>query len=244
MGKREEKIKTEFVSLASHQLRTPLSAIAWYAEELLAGDAGKLTPRQRHYLSDIYESNRRMIALVDALLSTSRLELGTFPIKPGKVCLPEITKKVLVELKSLTRKKNLVFREIGAANIPAISADENLIEIILQNLLSNAVKYSQPGGQVEIEYRLVKKGELIGGRKIVRPSLLVRVRDQGLGIPKTQQHEIFTKLFRADNARELAIEGVGLGLYLAKSIINQSHGQIWFESEVGKGTTFYFTLPR
>jgi PAS domain S-box-containing protein len=240
--KEVDRAKTEFVSLASHQLRTPLSAINWYTEMLLDGDAGKINKEQRHYLEEIYHGNKRMVDLVNALLNTSRIDLGTFAVEPKIVNVIDISKMVLLELQPQIAQKKIHLTENYSPEIPVMKADPKLLKIIFQNLLSNAVKYTPDEGNVSINvdvtYHTIYRS--LGKQK---DGILVTVTDTGYGIPKEQQGKIFTKLFRADNVREKDTEGTGLGLYIVRSIVNQAGGKIWFTSEENKGTTFFVQLP-
>lgn len=229
--KQVDKAKTEFVSLASHQLRTPLSAIGWYAEMLLDGDAGKINKEQKLYLEEIYRGNQRMVELVNALLNTSRLELGTFIIEPQETDLKFLAEDVIKEQQPSISAKKLLFKSSFAKNLPKIKVDPKLTRIVFQNLLSNAVKYTPEGGRVELSLNLEKT------------AISLSVKDTGYGIPKAQQDKIFEKLFRADNVKALDTEGTGLGLYLVKSIIEKSGGRISFESEEGRGTIFEVKIP-
>ncbi len=226
-----DKEKTEFVSLASHQLRTPLSTINWYTEMLLAGDAGKLTANQKKYLEEIYAGNQRMVELVNSLLNVSRLELGTFTIDPEPTNVIELAKAVIKEQEpGITSRKLYVETNFGK-DVPEIYADPKLLRMVIQNLLSNAVKYTPEEGHilVSVEHR--------------DKEILIKVSDSGWGIPKDEASKIFTKLFRASNVKEQDTEGTGLGLYIVKSIVEESGGTIRFESEEHKGTTFFVTLP-
>lgn len=238
-----DKAKTEFVSLASHQLRTPLSSINWYTEMLLAGDAGKINEEQEKYLKEVYAGNKRMVELVNALLNVSRLDLGTFIIEPEPTDVIEMAKSLLSELTPTIKEKALKVKENYDKDIPRFNADSKLLRIVFQNLLSNAVKYTLPKGDVGIQINILKKGAAVDGKKLNQDSLTIVVSDSGMGIPSNQKDKIFSKLFRADNARESEAEGTGLGLYIVKSIVDQSGGEIWFESEEKKGTTFYVTFP-
>jgi PAS domain S-box-containing protein len=211
-----DKAKTEFVSLASHQLRTPLSAINWYAEMLLSGDAGKLNKDQESFIKEIYIGNQRMVELVNALLNVSRIELGTLAIDPKTVDFKEISRNVIKELKGEIETKKIKVKESYSRGLPKIKADPNLSRIILQNIITNAVKYTPEKGTVSV---LLKKDE---------ENLIIQISDTGYGIPKDQQDKIFQKLFRADNVREKDTGGTGLGLYLVKSILEQSGGKVWF----------------
>ncbi|QQG52596.1 MAG: PAS domain S-box protein [Candidatus Falkowbacteria bacterium] len=226
-----DQAKTEFVSLASHQLRTPLSSVNWYAEMLLAGDGGALKPEQKTFVEEIYAGNQRMVELVNALLNVSRLELGTFAVEPEPINVIETADSVIKELQPIILKKKLKINFNYLKDIPIIQADPKLLRIVLQNLMSNAVKYTPDQGSVSLE---------IGKN---RKDLLITVADTGYGIPKKDQPRIFEKLFRAQNVREKDTEGTGLGLYIIKSIIEQAGGIISFKSKENKGTTFYLNIP-
>jgi two-component system sensor histidine kinase VicK len=223
--------KNEFVSLASHQLRTPLTAINWYLEMLSSGDAGKINNEQKKYIKEIYNGSKRMVALVNALLNTSRIDLGTFAIEPELVDFKDIAESILLELAPDVTRKKMKIEKYYDKNLPKIKADPKLIRIIFQNLLSNAVKYTQEGGKIELKIDKDKK------------NINIEVSDNGYGIPAKQQEKIFSKLFRADNAREKETDGTGLGLYIIKSILEKTDGKIWFKSKENKGTSFYVTIP-
>lgn len=228
-----DRAKTEFVSLASHQLRTPLTAINWYAEMLLSGDAGTLTEDQKKYLEEIYNGNQRMVDLINSLLNVSRLELGTFSVYPEDMDIVSIAKDVVKETEPQVFKKRIDLREEYASGIPIIKSDPKLVRIVIQNLLSNAVKYTPEEGRVDLSIAYNEK----------QKDIIIKVTDTGYGIPKNQQDKIFTKLFRADNARTMEVEGTGLGLYIVKAIVDYSDGDINFDSVENKGTTFNVRLP-
>ncbi|HEY4496709.1 MAG TPA: ATP-binding protein [Candidatus Paceibacterota bacterium] len=236
-----DKVKTEFVSLASHQLRTPLSAVKWYSEMLLAGDAGEITETQKRYLDEVYNSNERMIELVGALLDVSRLELGTFSVEPENILITDIAEDLIKENEHLIDKKNIKFKTDFDKDLAPAMLDKKLIGIIIQNLLSNALKYTPNGGSVSLDIKLVA----IVNKKIEKgkDQILIKVSDSGYGIPKSQQSKIFTKLFRADNVRSKDTEGTGLGLYIVKSILETAGGDIWFDSVENEGSTFYVIIP-
>jgi len=226
-----DKAKTEFVSLASHQLRTPLSSINWYTEMLISGDAGKINKIQKEYLQEVYTGSKRMVDLVNALLNVSRIELGTFAVDPEPIKVVEIGKSVLNELEPTIKEKKVKIIKKFSENIPVIQADPKLLRIVFQNLLSNAIKYTPGNGTVILDISKDKK------------FILCKIKDTGMGIPKKQQKDIFTKLFRADNVRATDTEGTGLGLYIVKAIIDHSGGKIWFSSEKNKGTAFNVKIP-
>ncbi|MES2314973.1 MAG: ATP-binding protein [Patescibacteria group bacterium] len=227
-----DKAKTEFVSLASHQLRTPLSTVNWYSEMLLSGDAGKVTSTQKKYLEEIYRGNQRMVELVNTLLDVSRIELGTLVVESKPTNIIKLIESVIDEQKPQILEKMIAFTSSFQKTIPLMKADQKLLRMVVQNILSNAIKYTPDKGKVNISLTLDET-----------KTILLKISDSGYGIPKNQQHKIFTKLFRADNVIGKDTEGTGLGLYIAKSIVEQGGGKIWFTSDENKGSTFYVTLP-
>lgn len=229
--KRIDRAKSEFVSLASHQLRTPLSAINWYSEMLLDRDSGPINDKQKDYLEEIYHSSKRMSNLVGELLNVSRIELGTFAIQPEPTDIVAIASSVIDEISHGTagQKKKIV--EDYDKNMGLINLDHDLMRIILQNLLSNSVKYTSDGGIITLA---IKKS---GSR------MFISVTDNGYGIPISQQPRIFERFFRADNVRDKDTDGTGLGLYMVKEIVERSGGKIWFTSQENKETAFYISIP-
>lgn len=232
-----DKAKSEFVSIASHQLRTPLTGIKWFIELLMKGKAGKFNKKQLDFLQQIFISNERMIALVNDLLNVSRLEVGAFTIEPKDIDLAVTIEAITKELAPLAKGKKIQISKNFDKNIETYHADPKLLEIIFQNLLSNAIKYTPQNGKISIKLEKTKT------------DILFSISDTGIGIPKNQHSQVFTKLFRADNVKQTSAAGTGLGLYIAKTIIENSNGKIWFKSPIFeneqnyKGTAFYFTLP-
>jgi PAS domain S-box-containing protein len=232
-----DKAKSEFVSIASHQLGTPLTGIKWFIELLVKEKAGKLNKKQFEFLQQIFDINERMISLVNDLLNVSRLELGTFVIEPKDTNLAEIADSSLNELTPQIKEKKIKISKKISDSIGVYRGDPKLLRIIFQNLFSNAIKYTPKGGKVSISLKKTKT------------DIFCSISDTGIGIPKKQHNRIFTKLFRADNVAKIGVKGTGLGLYIAKTILENSGGKIWFESNTavkGKkrtGTIFYFTLP-
>jgi PAS domain S-box-containing protein len=230
-----DRAKTEFVSLASHQLRTPLSAINWYAEMLLNGDFGELNTDQKKQVIEIFQGNQRMVELVNSLLDVSRLDLGKLVNQPTPTAMDELAESVHKELLTSINQKSLSVTMDIADKLQPVIADPKLLRMIVQNLLSNAVKYTPEKGTVTFS---LKPDDSRG-----QPQLLMTIADSGYGIPKAQQSKIFSKLFRADNVRALDVEGTGLGLYIVKQVVEKLGGSIRFESEEGKGTTFFVMIP-
>jgi len=227
-----DKMKSEFVSIASHQLRTPLTGIKWLVELLLMGHIpGKLNQEQKKTLNHVYESNERMIKLVNDLLDVSHIETGTkFDINLKQIDLTPIIKSIIKDEADLIKNREIKI----SLKIPKQwmwKADENKIRQVMQNLTDNAIKYSKIGGSIEI------------GSDDNEKEVIFYVKDSGVGVPQNQQEKIFEKFFRADNVVNKKEKGTGLGLYIARAIARAHKGNLWFESEENKGSTFYFSLP-
>mgnify|MGYP001121926293 CR=1 FL=1 len=231
--RRVERLKSEFVTVAAHQLRTPLSAIKWTLKMFLEGDLGQLTPNQLNFIEKLYQSNERMIELVNDLLNVARIEEGRQITELVPASLESLCQEVIDSFKYLLDKKNIVFGFLlPAEKLPLVKVDRESIKLVIHNLLDNAIKYTPVGGQITIS--LTKKNDEF---------LEFQIKDTGFGIPKDQQHRIFSRFFRGANIIKLETEGTGLGLFIVKNIVEAHGGRVWFESEEGKGTTFYFTLP-
>lgn len=226
-----DKAKTEFISLASHQLRTPLSTINWYTESLLSGENGTISDNQKTFLEEIYSAGQRMVTLVNSLLNVSRIELGTFVIEPVETDLLKFLQSEVAGLSVQAKLKNIQIIFSPQSDHPTIPIDVKLMQMVIQNLISNAIKYSPD--QTIIDISITNHDETV----------TIAIVDHGIGIPLHEQNKIFTKLYRAGNAKAKISDGNGLGLYLAKMIMDQSGGSLRFESVEGTGTTFYIDLP-
>ena len=233
--KQIDNMKTEFVSVASHQLRTPLTAIKLFTEMLMNEQVGKLKKEQKDYLDNIYQSTDRMVRLVNDLLNVSRIESGRLSIVPEPVFMEDFISTIMSEAQPLAQAKKCKIKFLKPKKkLAEISIDKNLVRQVIHNLITNAIKYSrEKGGFTELELSEYNKN-----------NILIKVSDNGIGIPHELQDRMFQKFFRADNAVKTETEGTGLGLYVAKMIVETSGGKIWFESEESKGTTFYVTLPK
>lgn len=226
-----ERVKTEFISLASHQLRTPLSAVKWFGKMLISGDAGDLNPMQKEYVEKIYESNEREIRLVNSLLNVSKIESGKILIEPRLTDLTKLVSSVITDFKLEVEELGKKLTAVIDKKIPKIYIDEDQIRHVYANLISNAVRYTKKRGKIVVKVYLSKR------------SVMTEVKDNGIGIPKGEQKRVFEKFFRANNALKMETDGTGLGLFLSKIIVESSGGKMGFRSREGKGSTFWFTLP-
>ena len=225
------KMKSEFISVASHQLRTPLSAMKWEIELLLSKLKEGLNARQLEMIDKMSRSNERMIRLVNDLLDVVRLEQGRLALLRENLKLAEVIKEVIDDVTPLAKANNIKIKLIASDRPFEIEGDKKRIKMAVENLVSNAVKYSVNGGNVEIKIETEKDYQLVS------------IKDDGVGIPEKQQDHVFEKFFRSDNVIRYQTDGTGLGLYIAKNIVEQSGGKIWFKSKENVGSVFYFSLP-
>ena len=224
-------MKTAFVSTVSHELRTPLTSIKGFISTLLADAEGYYDLQtQREFYQIIDTECDRLTRLISDLLNVSRIEAGrALDLNPKPVDLPSLIEKVITVQKSYTDRHTLKV-EIGP-DLPTIIADEDKIDQILTNLTNNAIKYSPQGGDIVVSAKMNSNG------------VVMSVTDHGLGIPKDHLPKIFERFHRVDNRDTRAVGGTGLGLYLVKHLVEAHGGKIWVESEVGKGSSFIFSLP-
>lgn len=228
-----DRMKSEFISLASHQLRTPLSAIKTYTHMLSDGYMGELNDSQRKALATIVGASNRMNELISTLLNITRIESGTIAVSKKQQSINQLIDEVMPELELMAAGKNIALKVIrrGSGNT-SIRTDGLIVKEVVTNLVSNAIKYTPESGTVDI---------------IVRPQryhVMVEVHDSGWGIPVQAQDQVFTKFFRAPNIVKQETTGTGLGLYMVKGLLDTLGGDIWFKSTENKGTSFFFTLPR
>lgn len=225
-------IKSEFVSIAAHQLRTPLSGIKWSLHSLIAGDEGKLNERQYKVVDGAAKATDRLIYIVNDLLDVARLEERRYALNIQKQSIVYVIKKVVNHFQEAAKDKGIeVSFRVDAAKIPQLDFDEEKMIMVLDNLIDNAIKYTLPGGKVTIEASAKDR------------NVIVSVKDTGIGIPQEQQHRVFSKFFRGRNAQLYQTTGTGLGLSMAKGIMEMHGGTISFISKEDKGSTFYFSLP-
>jgi PAS domain S-box-containing protein len=228
-----DRMKSDFISLASHQLRTPLSAIKTYSHMLVDGYMGPLTDPQKKSLRTIVSAANRMNELISTLLNITRVESGNVTVTPKKVAVDRLAEEVVKEHSLAASDKEIELKiVVSSKSSPELYTDMLLFKEVLSNLVSNGIKYTPDGGVVTITI------------KNRRYDVQVAVMDTGMGIPKYSQEHIFTKFFRAHNVVRQETSGTGLGLYLVKGLMDALGGKIWFESTENKGTTFYVTLSK
>jgi len=225
------RLKSEFVSIVSHQLRAPLSNLRWSIELLMSGRLGTIEEPQLEYFRILRENIGRMGELVKDLLIVSRIEQGRLPFQKMETSLTESVQGLISNLEPFARASNVKIKLEAEGNLPEILTDPSQLKLIIENLLDNAIRYIKDKGEVEIKLRKRKN------------EVYFEVKDSGVGIPNQDQKYIFQKFFRAQNILRYQTQGTGLGLYIAKSIIDRAGGKMGFKSKEGKGTTFWFTLP-
>ncbi|MDO8507221.1 MAG: ATP-binding protein [bacterium] len=225
-----DKAKDEFISMASHQLRTPLTAIKGYLSMLLEGDAGEIKVGQYEFVQEAYYGATRMVSLINDLLNVSRMETGRFFLEIKEFDLTKTVEEEIKQLEKVARDKGikLVYQKHGHVSL---CADEMKVRQVVMNFVDNAIYYTLDG---KVVVNLYDEGK----------NVRFEVTDNGIGVPKEQQKNLFTKFFRAENARSTRPDGTGLGLFMAKKVIEEHHGEVIFHSVEGKGSTFGFRLPK
>ena len=222
--------KTEFVTLASHQLRTPIAATRWNFE-LLESLHTTRTPEQEKYYGKMKSNIERLASLVNDFLQVSKLELGTFATDPHRINVSEFIKGCAEEFDSGVKEKDINLETSFDPEDLESDFDPRLLRIVVTNLLSNAIKYTPKKGAVKVSY------ELRDNR------IYLQVSDTGIGVPIDEIDKLFSRFYRASNAQTQHVEGTGLGLYIAKQAVAKMGGTIKVESELGKGTAFHISLP-
>ena len=226
-----EQTKDNFLSTAAHQLRTPLGSIRWNLEMLLSGDIGELPNNIQEIIQQVYESDQRLIELVNDLLNVSRIDQGRLTNTPKSTVVADIVQSVIKELHPEIQKRSLSVNLNLDTNLSSVIVDPKLFYEVVTNLVANAIKYNKKDGIVNI--KTYQKDDY----------LYIEISDTGIGIRAKDQSQLFSKFFRAENAVRSETEGTGLGLFVAKSYIESWGGQIKFVSEENKGSTFIIILP-
>lgn len=227
-----DETKDEFISMASHQLRTPLTSVKGYLSMVLEGDAGKLKPQQEALLKQSFLSSQRMVNLIADLLNLSRLNTGKFVIDAAATDLREVVDAEIAQLQEAARAKGIEMKYERPKEFPTLMLDENKIHQVVMNFMDNAIYYTQSEGSIEVSLTETPT------------AIEYRVKDTGIGVPRQMQKHLFSKFYRADNARRMRPDGTGLGIYMAKKVIVAQGGSIIFESEEGKGSTFGFRFSK
>lgn len=226
-----DEAKDEFISMASHQLRTPLTSIKGYLSMVLEGDAGKLNTMQRKLLEEAFASSERMVYLIGDFLNVSRLQTGKFILERRPMDLARLVLEEVEHLRAAADPRKLTLKYESPENFPLLELDTNKIRQVIMNFIDNSIFYSPEGSTITIS--LVSKNKQI----------VFQVKDAGIGVPKAEQHKLFTKFYRASNAKKVRPDGTGIGLFMAKKVIVAHGGSLIFESREGVGSTFGFILP-
>jgi signal transduction histidine kinase len=229
--KQLDEVKDEFLGMASHQLRTPLTSVKGFISMVLDGDVGPLTDQQRKVLEQAFESSQRMVFLIGDFLNVSRIQSGKFVIDKVPFDIVKLVHEEVNQLRDSAKARGLEFVYHPPSHMPEVYADRDKLRQVMMNFMDNALYYSPGGGKVTI--RLYKDAT----------GIVFKVSDTGIGVPKEEQEKLFTKFFRAKNAQQQRPDGTGIGLYMAKKVIVGHEGSLIFESKEGKGSTFGFHLP-
>lgn len=222
--------KSEFVSIVSHQLRSPLTAIRWQMELLLKSEK---EPKAKEYLETINENNNRMIKLVNDLLEVNRIDNNLLVLQPKNFSLVEITEREVANYNLFAQASNVSVSFKPDTSLPTVFADEMRIRWVIENLIDNAIRYSKPRTAISIAITSSLKGRF----------LLWSITNHGVDISRQDERRLFQKFFRAESSVKFRTEGSGLGLFVAKSVVEASGGNIGFRREQDGSTTFWFTLP-
>jgi signal transduction histidine kinase len=230
--KQLDQTKDEFISMASHQLRTPLTTIKGYLSMVLEGDVGPVTKDERKMIQQAFDSSERMVFLIADLLNVSRLQSGKFVIDNKPTDLAKMVEGEVNQLQETAKNHHLSLTFKKPDNFPILNLDDTKIRQVVMNFMDNAIFYTPAGGSIEVKVEATVD------------TVAYTVTDTGLGVPKAEQHHLFAKFYRAGNARKMRPDGTGLGLFMAKKVITAQGGAIIFKSEEGKGSTFGFSFPR
>ncbi len=227
-----DETKDDFISMASHQLRTPLTSVKGYISMVLEGDGGKINHKQHEMLGQAFFSSQRMVYLIADLLNVSRLKTGKFVIDAAPVNLARVVKEELEQLEETADSHSIKLTYDKPKSFPDLMLDETKTRQVIMNFVDNAIYYTPGGGHINVH--------LIDHKETVE----LRIEDDGIGVPKTEQPHLFTKFYRAGNARKARPDGTGLGLFMAKKVVVAQGGSLIFESQEGKGSTFGFVFSK
>ncbi len=225
------RMKSEFISVATHQLRSPLSILKWVIELLMSGKLGKIEEKQIEYFAILRENINKMKELISNLLTISRLEASKLPIKKKYFDIEKLIRDLITEYQSFTAASNVEIFFEAEKSLPQVYSDPLQLKLVIENLLDNAIRYIKRGGKIEIKVKRKNK------------HIYFSIKDNGVGIPKKDQKYIFRKFFRSENVLRYQTKGAGLGLYISKMILKGLGGKIGFKSKENEGSTFWFILP-
>lgn len=227
-----DQTKDDFISMASHQLRTPLTSVKGYISMVMEGDVGKVTKKQNELLDKAFISSQRMVYLIADLLNVSRLRTGKFIIEPKETNLAEVIEGEIAQLKETAKGRDLELVYEKPKSFPTLMLDETKIRQVIMNFADNAIYYTPSGGHIKVS--LEDRGDFVE----------FTVKDDGIGVPKAEQHHLFNKFYRAGNAKKARPDGTGLGLFMAKKVVIAQGGSIIFNTQEGKGSTFGFSFNK
>jgi len=226
------RMKSEFINIVSHQLRSPLTNIKWTFEILSSEDLEVPESKQEEYFVNVKENIARMVELIDDLLIVSRIEQGKLPVRKKEFDLRKLITEQVSRYKVFAEASHIKLQFLAQDNFPKVFSDPSLLKLVIESLIDNAIRYTKGGGEVTVAIKM----------KDLQNAIFI-VKDTGVGIQEKDQKFIFQKFFRAENAFKQRTKGSGLGLYVCKNIIEKSGGKIWFKSTEGEGTTFFAMLP-
>ncbi|MDD5738722.1 MAG: HAMP domain-containing sensor histidine kinase [Candidatus Pacebacteria bacterium] len=225
------KLKSEFIHIVSHQLRAPLTNIKFSLDFLNSAKMTQTKEQQQEYYDILKENSDRMNDLIDNLLTVAKIESGSFPLSKSEVFIENIAQKLIQKFKPFATASNIKLMIFSADHSLKVLADPLWIEQVMENLLDNAIKYTKGGGEVSVKVYQKKK------------KVFYEVHDNGVGVPKKDQKFVFQKFFRSNNSFKKQTGGTGLGLHIAKRIVEKTGGEVGFFSKENRGSTFWFSLP-
>ena len=227
-----DEAKDDFISMASHQLRTPLTSVKGYLSMVIDGDSGEINPQQKQMLKQAFFSSQRMVYLIADLLNVSRLRTGKFLIDAVPVNLAQVVAEEVEQLQETAQSRELKLSYEAPNDFPSLMLDETKTRQVIMNFIDNAIYYTPAGGHIQVQ--LAEKDQTVE----------LKVKDNGIGVPKQEQQHLFTKFYRAGNARQARPDGTGLGLFMAKKVVVAQGGTLIFDSQEGKGSTFGFAFNK
>ncbi|RYX98583.1 HAMP domain-containing histidine kinase, partial [bacterium] len=229
-----DKMKSDFIAVVSHELKTPVSAMMGFATLIEDGIAGDITPEQQEYLYKIQMQGERLIRLINDLLDFSKLEAGQMPLYMQLLDSEDVVTEIVETLRPLADEKSMNIVADVDRDLPAIYVDPDKLKQILINLISNAIKFTpETTGLIEVKVSYTEE----------KRELLFSVSDNGIGIPEKDKPRLFDRFYQVDNTSTRKYGGTGLGLAIVKKLVDLNHGELWVDSKIGKGSIFYFTVP-